>query len=135
MSKHKRTNTAGKHRKPSIAQRIAMLTLATATVATTTSPNAGAVPLVGGNGLCPNAWSLVNYIQGAYPGVLSIGGVRSDALPDHPTGHALDIMVGGNTGLGSQIAADIRSQSGRFGVKYILWQVPAHYDHVHVTVI
>ena len=29
---------------------------------------------------------------------------------------------------------DDRSQSSRFGVKYVLWQVPAHYDHLHVTV-
>lgn len=91
-------------------------------------------PLVGGRGLVSNASSLANYIMNNYPGVLSIGGVRSDPLPDHPSGRAIDIMVGGNTALGNTIHGDILSQSGRFGVKYTLWQVASHYDHIHVTV-
>ncbi len=99
------------------------------------SPTASGVPLIGGGGLCANAASLAQYIRSTYPGVLSIGGVRGDSLPDHPSGHALDIMVGGNTALGNQIHSDILSQSGRFGVKYTLWQVPAHHDHIHVTVL
>lgn len=107
---------------------------AAATAAIITAPVAVAVPIVGGNGLCPNAWALADYVRNTYPGVQSIGGVRSDALPDHPSGHAIDIMVGGNTGLGNQINADIKGQSGRFGVRYILWQTTAHYDHVHVSV-
>lgn len=102
-------------------------------LALATAPAAQAVPIVGGNGLCANAWSLAEYIRANYPGVLSIGGVRADPLPDHPSGHAVDIMVG-NLGLGDTIAADIRSQSGRFGVKYVLWRVPNHFNHVHVTV-
>lgn len=96
--------------------------------------SARAVPLVGGAGLRPNAANLAEYIRSTYPGVLSIGGVRQDRLPDHPSGRALDIMVGGNTALGNAILADIQSQSGRFGVSYTLWQVAAHYDHIHVTV-
>jgi hypothetical protein len=98
------------------------------------APTAVAVPIVGGNGLTPNAWALANYVQATYPGVLSIGGVRADPYPDHPSGRAIDIMVGGNASLGNQIAADIRSQSGRFGVSYMLWQTAGHYDHIHVTV-
>lgn len=105
-------------------------------LALATAPAAQAVPpIVGGNGLCPNAWSLAEYIRANYPGVQSIGGVRSDPLPDHPSGHAIDIMVGANTALGNQIKADIQGQSGRFGVRYILWQTAAHYDHIHVTVL
>lgn len=95
---------------------------------------AQAVPIVGGNGLCPNGWAVVNYIQAAYPGVLSIGGVREDPLPDHPSGHAVDIMVGRDTLLGNQINADLLGQRARFAIVYTLWQVPGHYDHVHVTV-
>ena len=98
------------------------------------APVAQAVPLIGGSGLCPNARNLAAYIQATYPAVSSIGGVRADSLPDHPSGHALDIMVGGNTALGNRIAGDIRNQSGRFGVKYLLWLVPNHHDHLHVTV-
>jgi hypothetical protein len=43
-------------------------------------------------------------------------------------------MVGNNTALGNRIAADIRTQTGRFAVKYMLWQTINHYDHIHVTV-
>ena len=106
----------------------------TMTVAIATAPTAEAVPLIGGNGLCPNASALADYITVNYPAVRSIGGVRADSLPDHPSGHALDIMVGSDTALGNQIAADIRSQSARFGVEYVIWQQPAHFDHIHVTV-
>lgn len=101
---------------------------------TVLAPKAHAVPLIGGNGLVPNAASLADYIRNTYPGVLSIGGVRQDRLPDHPSGRALDIMVGGNTGLGNAIHADILGQRGNFGVSYTLWQVSQHYDHIHVTV-
>lgn len=97
------------------------------------APPAYGFPIVGGNGLCPNAWALATYIENAYPGVQSIGGVRADALPDHPSGHALDIMVA-DLGLGDVIAGDVRAQSARFGVKYVLWRVPNHFNHVHVTV-
>jgi hypothetical protein len=99
-----------------------------------TASSARAVPLVGGNGLVPNAAALASYVRANYPGVLSIGGVRADPLPDHPSGRAIDIMVGGNTALGNAIHNDILSQSGNFGVSYTLWQTANHYDHIHVTV-
>lgn len=91
-------------------------------------------PITGAMGLRSNTAALAYYIQNTYPGVLSIGGVRADPLPDHPSGRAIDIMIGSNMGLGDTIAADIQSQSARFGVSYILWRVPAHFDHIHVTV-
>jgi hypothetical protein len=90
--------------------------------------------MIGMSGVRPNAANLASYISANYPGVLSIGGIRADRLPDHPSGRAIDIMVGGNTALGNAIANDIRSQTGRFGVSYMLWQVANHYDHIHVTV-
>ena len=113
---------------------VTAITLTPATVGGTVGV-AGAVPLVGGSGLYPNAWNLAEYIRATYPGVRSIGGVRQDRLPDHPSGHALDIMIGSDMGLGDTIASDIRAQSERFGMKYLLWRVSAHYDHVHVTVL
>lgn len=103
-------------------------------IAMVNSPVAQAVPTVGLGGLTPNAYALAQYVMNTYPGVSSIGGVRSDPLPDHPSGRAIDVMCGGNTGLCDTIAADIRSQSGRFAVNYILWQTANHYDHVHITV-
>ena len=115
-------------------QRFLASLTAAITVAVSTASTSSAVPLVGGGGLCPNASALAAYIQETYPNVRSIGGIRQDPLPDHPSGHALDIMVGGNTSLGNTIRADLAAQSGRFGVRYMLWQVANHYDHIHVTV-
>jgi hypothetical protein len=94
----------------------------------------GPVPTVGMVGLVPNARALAAYVADNYPGVQAIGGVRADPLPDHPSGHAIDIMIGWNSGLGDAINADIQGQPGRFGVVYTLWRVANHYDHVHVTV-
>ena len=99
-----------------------------------TAGNANAFPIVGGNGLCPNAVALTQYIESTYPGVQSIGGVRQDRLPDHPSGHAVDIMIGSNMALGDQIVSDMQNEMGRFAIKYILWRVPSHFNHVHVTV-
>ncbi len=95
---------------------------------------ASPIPTVGMGGLVPAARSLAAYIMAAYPGVQSIGGVRSDPLPDHPSGHAIDIMIGSDMGLGDAINADVQSQMARFGVKYTMWRVANHYNHVHVTV-
>lgn len=92
------------------------------------------IPTIGMNGLMPNARSLATYIMATYPGVQSIGGVRTDPLPDHPSGRALDIMTGANMNLGDAINADLQSQTGRFGIDYTMWRVPDHFNHVHVTV-
>lgn len=92
------------------------------------------IPTVGMAGVVPNARNLANYIMATYPGVRSIGGVRADPIPDHPSGHAIDIMIGSDMGLGDVILADIHSQAARFGLDYTLWRVAAHYDHIHVRV-
>ncbi|MGI9125752.1 MAG: hypothetical protein ACR2JM_13525 [Mycobacterium sp.] len=114
-------------------KKIALATI-TAGLIATSSATASAVPLVGTNGLSPNAWNLLQYITDTYPGVQSIGGVRADARPDHPSGHALDIMIGSDMGLGDAINADVQSQSDRFGVVYTMWREAGHFNHVHVTV-
>jgi hypothetical protein len=111
------------------------------------------VPLVGGVGLTQRASNLAWYIQTHYPAVKSIGGVRPDPIPDHPSGRAIDIMVYGDRKLGDTIAKDVLAQSNRFGVKYLIWQgtyeTPSgyahwmadrgsptanHFDHIHITV-
>lgn len=81
-------------------------------------------------GLVPNARMLAAYIMATYPGVRSIGGVRSDPRFDHPSGRAIDIMIG----LGDAINSDLQAQAGRFGISYTMWRVASHFDHVHVTV-
>ena len=100
-----------------------------------TAPVANAVPEVGMSGVCPNAWALVSYIQDTYPGVQSIGGVRADRLPDHPSGHALDLMISNDMALGDSIYADLSSHMAQHGIRYLLWRVPSHFNHVHVTVL
>lgn len=123
--------TIKKKLKSSIAASVSVATVGT--VGLVGAGNAVAFPEYGMGGLCPNASALASYISGNYPGVQSIGGVRQDRLPDHPSGHAIDIMIGNNMGLGDAIAADMRS-NGNFGIKYVLWRVKDHFNHVHVTV-
>lgn len=93
-------------------------------------------PIVGGQGLTPNARAVAEYVRANYPGVLSIGGVRPcDWVGEHCRGLAVDVMVGANTGLGDQINADLLAQRDRFGISYTLWlSDPAHWDHIHVSV-
>lgn len=110
------------------------LTLPSAAVTQTALGPIAPIPTVGMAGIVPNARILADYIMATYPGVQSIGGVRADALPDHPSGHALDIMIGSDMGLGDAIHADLESQSARFNIKYTMWRVPSHFNHVHVTV-
>ena len=114
-------------------KKIAIATI-TAGLIATSSATASAVPLVGVSGLSPNARALMQYITASYPGVQSIGGVRADSRPDHPSGHALDIMIGSDMGLGDAINADVQSQTEHFGVQYTMWRVADHFNHVHVTV-
>lgn len=123
--------TIKKKLKSSIAASVVAATVGA--VGLTGAGNAAAFPEYGMGGLCPNASALANYISANYPGVQSIGGVRQDRLPDHPSGHAIDIMIGSNMGLGDMIASDMRS-NGNFGIKYVLWRVKDHFNHVHVTV-
>lgn len=114
-------------------KKIALATI-TAGLVATSSATASAVPLVGGSGLVPNARNLAEYIMDTYPGVQSIGGVRADSRPDHPSGRALDIMIGSDMALGDAINSDVQSQASRFGVQYTMWRVANHFNHVHVTV-
>lgn len=86
-------------------------------------------------------------------GITTIGGYRAGDM-DHGTGHAVDVMVGGNSGLGDAVAAYVLANRGSFNVKYIIWKqriwlpefgywrpmadrgsvTANHYDHVHVSV-
>ncbi len=117
-----------------ITRRMFPVAVAAVGVATHQTATANAVPMIGMSGLRANASNLAQYIANTYPGVQSIGGVRPDPLPDHPSGRAIDVMIGNNMGLGDTIAADIRSQTGRFNVSYIMWRVPNHHNHIHISV-
>lgn len=104
--------------------------------------------------LQPNAVTLNRAISQLFPGISSIGGWREkDPFPDHPSGRALDIMVGQNKALGDQINAFLQQNAKALGVDYTLWQqqewdpgkgpspmenrgspTENHMDHVHAMV-
>lgn len=63
-----------------------------------------------------------------------VGGVAArpgNPTSDHPSGHALDFMV--DTATGDALSAYAADHTEELAVKYILWQVPDHYDHVHIS--
>ncbi len=63
-----------------------------------------------------------------------VGGVASrpgNPGSDHPRGYALDFMVDNSTG--DAIEAYAEEHSEELGIKYILWEVANHYDHVHIS--
>jgi len=89
-------------------------------------------------------------ISAAFPEIRQIGGVRPDALPWHPRGLALDVMIpdpGSPEGiaLGNEIVEFVRMNAVRFGMQDVIWRgvyyTPGgaqpsrvgHYDHVHIT--
>lgn len=104
--------------------------------------------------LQPNAVNLNRIVSELFPGVSSIGGWREhDKFPDHPSGQALDIMVGQNTELGNQINQFLQQNAQALGLQYTLWQqqqwtpgkgpspmedrgspTENHRDHVHAMV-
>lgn len=63
-----------------------------------------------------------------------VGGLASrpgNPTSDHPRGLALDFMV--DTATGNALADYAEENSDALGIKYIIWQEPAHYDHVHIS--
>lgn len=89
-------------------------------------------------------------ISAAFPEIHQIGGCRPDALPWHPNGLAIDVMIPNPSSaagieLGNQVVAYVLANAGRFGMQDAIWRgvyyTPGgsqpsrlgHYDHVHVT--
>lgn len=65
---------------------------------------------------------------GSKHGIKPLTGPRPQKTSDHNRGMAWDFMTKGKNG--NALAAEARK---RKDVKYVLWQVPDHYDHVHVS--
>ncbi|WP_208600873.1 hypothetical protein [Mycobacterium malmoense] len=89
-------------------------------------------------------------ISAKFPQIHEIGGVRPDALPWHPRGLALDVMIPNpqsaeGIALGNEIVAYVMKNAKRFRIQDAIWRgvyyTPGgaqpsrlgHYDHVHVT--
>ncbi|EIU63111.1 hypothetical protein MM1S1540310_3007 [Mycobacteroides abscessus subsp. bolletii 1S-154-0310] len=107
---------------------------------------AGGGPKGSKSGLQPNANQLWDFIATNFPEVREIGGVRQDAISDHPSGRALDIMVGQNKELGDRINAALRANYIALGLDSTIWRdkwedfngnsstVAGHQDHIHAKV-
>ena len=63
----------------------------TAQYLSTTKPATPAYPVE--KGLKPNAIKVHRAVRATFPQITSIGGVRRDPIPDHPSGRALDLMI------------------------------------------
>ena len=44
-------------------------------------------------------------------------------------------MIGSDMALGDVINADVQSQAARFGLKYTMWRVANHFNHIHICVL
>ena len=121
-------------------------------VATQTNNNAA------NEGLRPQTAALKEEIAAKY-GITEFSLYRPGDSGDHGKGLAADFIVGNNTELGNQVAADVTSNMTGRGISYVIWQQkfyapfdsiygPAntwnqmpdrgsvtenHYDHVHVS--
>lgn len=114
---------------------------------------------IGLNGLKASTRNIVNVVASRF-GVTTFYGVRPDSLPDHPSGHAVDIMLPKwNTAAGKargwDIANYLRANASSLNIQYLIfdqkiwnvsrdkegWRAMAdrgnstanHKDHVHVT--
>ena len=93
---------------------------------------------------------LARTISAIFPEIKSIGGVRPDALPWHPRGLAIDVMIpnpssASGISLGNQIVSFILKNADKFSLQDCIWRgtyyTPSgpsgsgygHYDHVHIT--
>ena len=89
-------------------------------------------------------------ISAAFPEIKNIGGVRPDALPWHPRGLAIDVMIpnpssAAGIALGNEIVRFAFKNADRFALQDCIWRgtyyTPrgpsgsgyGHYDHVHIT--
>ncbi len=74
----------------------------------------------------PQAQAAANAVVSNVPGAdsITIGGTRPSAADPggHPSGLALDYMVGSNAGLGDAIVAYHVAHWDELGVEYIIWQ-------------
>ncbi len=89
-------------------------------------------------------------ISAAFPEITNMGGVRPDALPWHPRGLAIDVMIPNPSSaqgiaLGNEIVAFALKNATRYALQDAIWRgtyyTPSgpsgsgygHYDHVHIT--
>jgi hypothetical protein len=122
-------------------------------------PAAGGVAVISNSAgpVSTRAQAAADLVVSNVPGAMgiTIGGTRSSAVDPtgHPSGNALDYMVGGDSALGDAIVAYHIANWSALGVHYIIWQqqylsspdgawewmedrgstTANHYDHPHVN--
>lgn len=111
--------------------------------------------------LSRNAKKVRSEVRKAFPKVRTIGTIRVDSLPDHPSGRALDVMIADYRSKkgkksGAEIAAWAQKNATRLNISYVIWNqkiwnasrgdagwrkmenrgsdTANHKDHVHITV-
>lgn len=124
---------------------------------------AAALPFALPKGVAPESGLQVRTIWAAraisamFPEIETIGGYRQDALPWHPNGLAIDVMIpdhGSEEGieLGNQIAGLALANAERWGIRDVIWrqgyypgvgspswtadygsETLNHFDHVHIS--
>ena len=119
-------------------------------VATTAAPRMLPVGVANERGLQVKTVLAARAVSAAFPEIKNIGGVRPDALPWHPLGLAIDIMIpnpssAAGIALGNEIVRFAFKNADRFSLQDVIWRgtyyTPngpsgsgyGHYDHVHIT--
>lgn len=164
-SKWLSANKPGTASKPSATKPAAPKKAKSGKASTPSSPGNWNKLMAGGSeglsGLRPSAKGIVNNVLQNFSQITTIYGVRPhDPYPDHPSGHAIDLMLPNyksNEALGWKMARYYQAHASELGVSYIIfhqqiWSVARdsegwrhmedrggdtanHMDHVHITTI
>jgi hypothetical protein len=110
------------------------------------------------DGLQVNTIGIKRVLENMFPGIVDIGGFREDAIEDHPSGKAIDVMIPNwdtpeGKAYGDQIVAFLRANGSAMGVDSFIWQdnwqdlngntsfldlastqgpTQGHMDHIHI---
>lgn len=110
------------------------------------------------DGLQVNTIGIKRVLENMFPGVIDIGGFREDAIEDHPSGKAIDVMIPNwdtpeGKAYGDQIVAFLQANGSAMGVDSFIWQdnwqdlngntsfldrastqgpTQGHMDHIHI---
>ncbi|QHD84416.1 tape measure protein [Gordonia sp. JH63] len=86
------------------------------------TPGARLAPAPGEGGLRPIGQLMKRLIHALWPSIKTIGGYRQDAYPEHPSGRALDVMVGSDKKTGDQVNAWAHANHPKFPLTHSIWQ-------------
>lgn len=79
-------------------------------------------PTSGEGGLQPIAVLAKRLIHRIWPSITEIGGYRQDAYPEHPSGRALDVMVGVGNPIGDEVTGWALANDAILPLIHALWK-------------